>query len=231
MANVNIETNWTFIKNLVDNAGTKLHYTENDSEYRIFTFNGQILYETYLFKDSGSIILEDATQNDSDLNDFETNYKAGANTLDKVKVQAEFESNQEIYISGQAISNTLRVAQMTTNQDIANGSYTTVYSYSGSGSFFGLFIETSDSDMFLELSIDGVKIIDGLNIGGIPVVGPGNSGNGPELSTGFWRSATTQVNYKPPLGVKYSSSITIKLKATTPGKKLSNGYISLSKVT
>lgn len=232
MANINVETTWTFIKALIG-VGTKLHYIENSKEYRIFTFNGQILYETYLFKDSGSVILEDATQNDTDLSDFEDNYKSSANSLEYVKVSAELESNQEINatIQNQDITNNFRVVALTSNQSLSDGSYTTIYSYSGSGSVYGSFMKVTDDNTELKVLVDSVAIINGITVSDIPVAGPGASGNGPELSAGLWRSSTTEINFKPPKGIIYSSSIQIQLQAHGTNKKLVSGLISLTKVT
>lgn len=231
MANINIESTWTSIKNLVQSVGTQLHYIENDTEYRIFTFNGQILYETSLVKDSGSVILKDPTQNDTDLADFENNFKSSANQLDRVKISATIEPNQEITIQNQTLTNKFRVVQCTPNQSISNGSYTTVYLYNGSGSLFGIFLELDSPEILLKVTVDSEIILDGVQISNIPVVGPGNSGSGAELSTGLWRSSLTELNFKPPLGLKYESTIKIELRGTKDNQKLVHGYISLTKVT
>lgn len=216
MDNRIISTSWLFIKNLVDSVGTSLHYVEDSIQYRIFTTNGSMTYETYLIKDTGSVITEDNAQNDLDLADFETNYKATANSAET---------------KNQVLSNSLRIVQMTQNQDLTSGSYISVYNYMGSGSLFGFLMEITDPSTFIRLTVDGVQIMNELKISDIPVVGPGSSGNGPELSIGLWRSSNLELNYKPPIGIKYMSSVVIELKATNAGKKFSNGFVNLTKVS
>lgn len=228
MANVNISSNWTFIKALVD-AGTKLHYTEDAVQYRLMTFNGQILYETHLFKDSSSVILEDATQNDLDLTDFEDNYKPTANPIEKVSVEATLVSGSEINIKGGSpcTSTKLRYDQMTRNQTVANGSYTEVYNYSGTGKVSAIYLKFSFKTMQIKVTVDGEDIFADLDIEDLP---KGNGAN--ENTTPFiWRSALNEVVVQFPHSISYDTSVSIYAKGSMNDKKLSWGYVVLTKET
>jgi len=99
MANTERNTTWTFIKNLHNNIGVKLHFTENADEYFIFVFNGQIVYNAVIFKNSSTLLaIENQAQNDADLIDWEANFKAGANQLEKLTVEATLAANQNINV-------------------------------------------------------------------------------------------------------------------------------------
>jgi hypothetical protein len=189
---------------------------------------------TTIYKAGVSVGGLNQSQNDTDRSNFETNYKPNANGLDRTAIRIEDDVDVDVNIdavsTGGLLSKKFRYDSLTGNQSIANGSYTTVYTYSGTGAVYGVFLENNTDDLEIEFIIDGDKVIDGIGLVDIPVCGSGNSGHGP-LPSFIGRVSTKELVIQPPSGIKYSTSVTIKLKASAGGKKLVSGYVSLTKET
>lgn len=71
---------WAEIKTLLSQRKLRLQYNENKNRYYIFAVDAHIVYFTELWKDISAIKGIDIDQNNSDILDFETNYKASANS-------------------------------------------------------------------------------------------------------------------------------------------------------
>jgi hypothetical protein len=225
-------TTWEILKALIDNNGVMCHYVEDTKKYNIWVFNGPSLVRTSLYKAGVSVAGINQTQNDLDLVDFETYYKANANGLERQAIRIESDEQINVNVQSQTLTNKLRYAQMTANQALTKDAYTTIYTYSGSGQFYGFYGNILDSSTEIKVTIDGEDIITDFSIDDIPVGGPGNSGSGGFGTPFLKRSATDQVAVEPPMAVKYNSSITIQLKAhatSSNQRKLVSGYAVLTK--
>lgn len=234
MAVLKREVDWTFIKSLVDANNMKLHYIENDVEYLVFTINGQIVYETALFKAGTDVVVADVTQNAADLTDFENNYKADANAYERLSITANFEDdiNLDVNVKSQVLSKDIRYDQMTANQALTLDTYVTIYEYAGTGQFYGFYSGLADSDVDLRVTIDGTEIIDDFLLSNLPIAGPGGSGGGPFSSIFLQRSEGSEFNMQPPMAIKYGSSIKIELNAHASSesqRKMVFGYVVLTK--
>jgi len=71
--------NWEDLKALKIQKGVPFQYVEKLSKYEIWIQDGVQIYNTVLFKDVTDIGGIDVTQNNLDLTDWETNFKANAN--------------------------------------------------------------------------------------------------------------------------------------------------------
>lgn len=232
---ISTNASWSFIKALVD-GGTKLHYTEDGQKYELRTVNGPLVYETELYKPNHSVQNVQEPQNTNDLNEFENNYKAAANAIEKTLVEASFESDTELSVNVQSatVSKKLRYAQMAQNQSLTQDVYTTIYEYTGTGNFFGCHFNVADSDTEVKITVDGEVLISDFNISNIPIAGPGSSGNGTSGSIFIWRAEGDEVNFQPPSAIVYETSVKVELKAhhvSAPQRKMTFGYTVLTKET
>lgn len=226
-----IYVSWTFMKNLIDSNDLMVHYTETSKKYYIQVYNGSTLYKTTLIKD-GVVVGGsdwDEQQNTSDRTDFENNYKSNANGLEKTPIRIEADTEINANIQSQTLANTLRYDKFISNQSISTSSLTEVYSYTGSGSFYGAYIELTYGEMELTITIDGVKIMDTMTLADLPSGGPGESGGSLGSSCFIKKQTDTQINIEPPMAIKFESSVKIELKSIKNNKKLSFGYIVLTK--
>jgi hypothetical protein len=122
-------------------------------------------------------------------------------------------------------SNKIKFDLMASNQSISTASYTTIYSYDGSGLLYSFECESSTADNYLELVLDSnVVITSNLNLIQIPY---GNTG-----TSFIWHSINGKYLYcKLPYSIPFSSKIEIKLKAMNSNEKLKNGFVVLTKET
>jgi len=228
-----IYTSWAFIKGLVDSNDLMVHYTEDDKKYNIQVYNGSTLYKTQIIKE-GIVIGGDGwneTQNAADRTDFLTNYAPDANGLERSAIRIESDTELNVNVQSQVLANTLRYDKFTTNQSISTSSETTVYTYSGSGAFYGAYLELTDGEMELTITIDGTVIMDSMPLADLPTGGPGSSGGTLGASAFIKKQTDTQINVEPPMAIKYASSLKVELKSAKSGKKLSFGYLVLTKET
>jgi hypothetical protein len=223
---------WAFIKALVD-AGLMLQYTEDPKKYVVWVENNATRFKTELMKAGVSVGGDqwNQTQNDADRADFLNNYAADANGL-----ASPFLPNQaiEVTVQSQSLSNKLRYAPMTANQSLTKDAYTTVYEYTGSGQFFGLFFVIGDSTSEVQITVDGEKIIQDFPAEDISIGGPGNSGAGAFGSIFLQRSESDEIALQLPIGMKFESSIKLELKAHSNSgsqRKMVSGYAVLTKET
>jgi len=71
---------WTEMKTLLSERKLRLQYNEKNNKYDVFATDAHIVYFTELWKDVSVVKGIDIEQNNSDLLDFETNYKETANS-------------------------------------------------------------------------------------------------------------------------------------------------------
>jgi len=71
---------WEKLKSLINTRKLRLQYEENVHKYIIYALDGSYKYWTELWKDTAKIKGIDIEQNDINLNEFETTYKATANS-------------------------------------------------------------------------------------------------------------------------------------------------------
>jgi len=225
---------WTVLKTIVLANSLGMQYSVDSKKYNIWAFNGPSLIRTSIYLDGIAVGGMDQNQNDTDRTDFETNFKADCNGLDRMAIRIEDDVDIDVNVdavnSGNLLNKMFRYAAVTANQSISNSSFTTVYTYSGTGVVYGIFLELNWDDMDIELIIDGEKVIDGLSLVDIPICGSGNSGHGP-LAPFIGRLSSKELAIQPPEGIKYATSVVVKLQASNNGKKLVSGYAALTKET
>jgi len=226
-----IYVSWSFMKSLIDANNLVVHYTENAKKYFIQIYNGSTLYKTTLVKDGVAVGGSDwdETQNTADRTDFLTNYAPYANALEKTPIRIELDEEINVNVKSQALANTLRYNKFTTNQSISTSSLTTIYSYSGSGTWYGTYFELTDGEMELTITIDDVVIMDSMPLADLPEGGPGNSGGSLGASAFIKKQTDTKINIEPPMAIKYESSVKFELKASKNNKKMAFGYAVLTK--
>lgn len=248
MANIHVESTWTAIKNLVDDRGTSLHHTETDLEYRILTINGPIIYEVVLVKDTDEIIVEDVAQNNTDLADFEANYKSNSNQKERVPVDASFQSDQELdvnVVGGTSITKHKLIRWSSGNISIGSGSWTDVYTTTETTSLFlGCVFHTNtdkidfrivvDGDTVIDLDLDEMKDDFVLTTGG--GADDSDSGGGSYMSRsvgciGLREYDKNRWAYCPPIPIRFSTNVKIQMKSQSGNKKIYRAMTSLGSTT
>lgn len=154
------------------------------------------------------------------------------NTGDKLKVSAD--------ISGSAVANAAaftsksRVVVQTSTINLATGSYTNVFSYSGSGLFYGFNAEFNNTGIICRLQVDGETIFDGISIATLNgLIGTGNDAARRQAGTGIVTSSST-IDWSLKQPIKYSSSVVISADAGGGGiltRSFTQGIFYLSKET
>jgi len=136
----------------------------------------------------------------------------------RVKVDAKVTVDQTT-ISGTKVN----IEQLTKNQSLSTSSYTTIYTYSGTGSSCGFFLRFNNSDISIKWTIDGHDLIDEYAIADMP-----ESENAPIIfRQGNGSNTCVYVQLESP--VAYGTSISILAKANHNNRKLVNGHITLCK--
>lgn len=217
-------TTWSYIKSLVNSYNLMLHYLEDSKKYVVYVTNGSKIYKTDLYKSGVDVGGDgfDQAQNDSDRNDFLSNYQPNANGQEQVRVKAEFETNQQVNVENKGLTKKLRYEMLTASQNLSTNSFTSLYNYSGSGKFFGFELQFNHHEIEIKLIIDGEEVIGGVNIDDISK----NVVMQPML---LIRSENKELKISIPEGIKYDSSIEIQAQSINNNKKLSLGYVILTK--
>lgn len=159
-----------------------------------------------------------------------TDGTAIGNNSDRLKVDSAITS-----VTGTgSISSKLRIVPITSAVTLSTGSYTTCYTYSGSGLLMGFNIEFNNVNVIPRLQIDGETIFDSTTIstyGSLLVTA--NDANRRQNGTGLVVSSSTlDFSFKVP--IKYSSSITISADGNGGvlfSRQFSQGMIYLTKDT
>jgi len=95
---------WTEIKAFLGNPkNLELQYHEFQYKYKIFVLEAGVEYFTELWKDTSKVKGINVSQNDTDLADFEDNYKAEANDAISTDVNVENEVNIGGFGSGASL--------------------------------------------------------------------------------------------------------------------------------
>jgi hypothetical protein len=171
----------------------------------------------------GPLILGVRNDNDADLTD--TNLDRSPIATSKEGWAKTEVKKLPAVLPVQGLSKKLRYAKITANQSLTNGSYVTVYTYSGSGVVFGFYLELTATDADIKVSVDSEVIIDGINTGDLP---QGTSHHEPSVF--FWATNNQKyINFKPPHGIQYASQVKIEVKVGANNKKAVFGYVTLTK--
>lgn len=127
-----------------------------------------------------------------------------------------------------------RVVFLTSPVALSSGSYTNVYTYSGSGLIYGFNIEFNNTAVVVKVQIDGETIFDGVSIATMNgLIGTGNDAARRQAGTGIVTSSST-IDFSMKQPIKYSSNITISADANGGGllsRNFTQGIVYLSKET
>lgn len=124
------------------------------------------------------------------------------NTGDRLKVDA--------ISSVPTISNKLRIDLSSTSISVPSSNFVTLYSYNGSGNFFGTLLEFNNGNIDVRLTIDG-EVIYTLNVNDVE-----NAQIDQDLYAGFIRANSSnyfESTFKTP--IEYSASILIEAKKSS----------------
>lgn len=154
------------------------------------------------------------------------------NTSDKLKVSADITGSS--VANAAAFTSKSRVVVQTNTVTLSTGSYTNIFSYSGSGLLYGFNIEFNNTSIIVRLQVDGETIFDGVSIATLNgLLGTGNDAARRQAGTGIvTSSATIDWSLKQP--IKYSSSVVISADANGGvllSRNFTQGIFYLSKET
>lgn len=154
------------------------------------------------------------------------------NVGDALKVSAAFTGSS--IATAAAFTSKTRVVVLTTTVPLASGSYTTVYSYSGSGLLYGFNAEFNNSGIIIRLQIDGETIFEAVTIGILnSLLATANDAARRQAGTGIVTSGNT-LDWSLKQPIKYNSSIIISADAGGGGlftRSFNQGIVYLSKET
>jgi hypothetical protein len=102
---------------------------------------------------------------------------------------------------------------------VTGSSYTSIYSYTGSGTFYGTVIDSNQDGFQLRVLIDGTEVVV-TDISGTQLNGAGLAGNGY-----LTRVSAGSVAFFPPNGISYTTSLQILGKRDNNGALTVDNYI------
>lgn len=154
------------------------------------------------------------------------------NVGERLKTDTDFSGNA--LANSAAFTSKTRVIVLTSTINLASGSYTNCYTYSGSGLLYGFNVEFNNASIIVRLQVDGEIIFDGVTISTLNgLLGTGNDAARRQAGTGIvTSSATIDWSLKQP--IKYSSSVTISADANGGvlfSRTFTQGIVYLSKET
>lgn len=154
------------------------------------------------------------------------------NTGDRLKVDAAISGSSGA--SANSFTSKTRVIVQTSTINLANGSYTDIFNYSGSGLLYGFNVEFNNTAIIVRLQVDGETVFSGVSIATLNgLLGTGNDAARRQAGTGIvTSSATIDWSLKQPL--KYNSSVVISADANGGvllSRSFTQGIIYLSKET
>lgn len=102
---MNINLSWSAFKDIVDSKRLFMHYIDESDHYYVHAIDGSMSYTSIIVKDAASqhIAGLDATAEQANQTDFETNYKADANrpqTVAESATVSDFNGKQIVIPSG-----------------------------------------------------------------------------------------------------------------------------------
>lgn len=221
-----VETTWTDVKNNLTNRNLIAQYVEDTYRYRVYCLD--LDFQIYCELDKEAI---DTT----DLDDFETNFKPTGNAALSRDVIVDnnvtLNSSPSDLVGCDSISPKLRVDYSGTNQSITS-SYTTVYSYSGSGKLFGFVLDFNSDSVRVKFTIDGTEQIFELTLNQIEDLQAYSSGGCDDSSNtddgllGFFKKASGNKLYFQPLHcIVYYSEVKIEAQRTGSSNKTLDDYL------
>lgn len=165
--------------------------------------------------------------NDVSLHD-ETTHDAVTTT--KTGTAPEEKTNLDVYIQNPSLTlesgAKIRYDEMSNNQAIANGSYTTVYTNTTPGKVYTIYMSVNNSGVDLRVIIDGTNIIDGINLDDL------NSNYGlaidsyNQLPRGLYVSNNGRaISIEFPEAASYGTSLVVALRGTAANRELVRGLV------
>jgi hypothetical protein len=144
---------WTQIKEFLTSKNLLLQYHEYDYKYSIFVTEADgNVYFTELWTDTSKVEGIDVNQNNTDLQDFEDNYKSNAN-------QSAIGSEGNIQVEVIKIPRySPRFYNSTTKIDIEDT--VTLVDLNFEGKIYGISVNFSNKKLNYILEVDGVEILD-----------------------------------------------------------------------
>lgn len=112
-----------------------------------------------------------------------------------------------------------------------NTSYTTVYTYSGSGAFMGFVLDFDDDDVVVKFSVDSETIfeLEAEDIDDIQQDFGSDFGINGNAGGPLWDDDDDKMIYKPPCAISYSSEVKIEVKTTSGTSDLDKYLVTLTK--
>lgn len=211
---------WTEFKNQLSARNGSLQFKEKTNKYIIDLYDGNdIVFRIILSRDGGA-----------DVTDFENNFKSSANqkltnfsyTSGDLNVTAGNDASNPVS-ANPCLSTKARIdSYFGPDVDLNNSgeSFTTVYSYSGSGKLFcGMFEFNSDRIQF-KLTIDSEVIFD-LDLEDVedffPSSGDSSGGNTGAGSTCWvsWNASKNTFKFMPTFPIEYSTQVLFEARANS----------------
>lgn len=227
---------WSEIKQFVDNRSVPLQFIELDEIYRLAAADGPFIVSASIKKTSPA---------NSDQTDFETNYKSSANgKVDKseydsltgrLKTDGIFTASPSSNAAVPVISKKFRVDDSDEQISLDNNSFTTIYSYSGSGKFYGAAFNFDSNYIKWKLTIDGEKIFD-LSIKDIENMarfgGSSNKSGGRKLCNFFEIGTSDRVEFSPPYPFNYDTEVKFEAYGiNSSNRDMDESFVFLTKET
>jgi hypothetical protein len=138
------------------------------------------------------------------------------NVGDRLKIDAVINNPSGSGLGSLTISKKLRLDRNFTQQTV-NNTYSTIYSYSGSGLFFGFHVDTDNANLEVRLTLDFDVIFEDLSVSDLNLL-DWNMGFGAFQDGQFFNSGTGgDFDFSPRYPIPYTSNITIEAKRRTSG--------------
>ncbi len=202
-----IPTDWTTLKAFVDDRKLFIDWVEFDEHYHLVAVDGSISLV-------GSIRKTDPTNTDQD--DFEDNYKDDGNKRPSTRIMA-------------AESSKYRIDHLTKNQSLPKTSWTTVYTYTGSGRLWQVWVDVTSNKVDFKLEIDTTEVIvPEINLDDVSGFGDG----GKAIMLPIVHLGSSNFAFTPHQAIDFTTKVELKLRtntAATGDKTLTKGYMCLVK--
>lgn len=130
------------------------------------------------------------------------------NNTDRLKVDANF-----TVLGGQlvpTITNKMRVRYSTTPAT-AGAAYSTIYTRSGTGLFFGFQTDFNSANVFLRLTIDGGQIFE-VTVSDLKLFQFNDTSATRNQAGGWWSTIGNTVDFSSKFAIPYSTTVTLEMK-------------------
>lgn len=217
---------WSQMKTFLDNRSIKVQYEEYDEYYDLTAFDSDYRVELRLQKDLTS-----------DISDFETNYKPSGNVMPSRDINiTTVGAGSTGTFPCPTFSKKYRVELSET--DVTMGSsYSTIYSYSGSGKFIGMVIEFNDEDVIVKVTIDSETIfeLDIEDLNNFNFFGGGDDDDGGSVRSHCGLDGANKdkaLHWCPPCPIQYDTEVKIEGKRNGGSNKtMRRRIVTLTKET